>query len=209
MMLDAGEMESLFNVLGEFYIYRVGAVCKEGCEEVSREDFLRGYAAYVNALKEGILPDPASYRGLFAAVLTVTGDALYGIRTGEGESIVRVAKPVIQIQPHSMHYSKIDNKFRPMLFGLDTITWGIQFSYPQLYQDQELQDVRKVDSGPDFPNTPLFRAVQQWQRENTIPTPFLVPDGSKVNVPMRLGKECLAWINQHPQLKSNNLEVAV
>ena len=207
LLLDPEEMKSLFDSLGEFYIYRVGAVCKEGQEEVSREDFLKAYTDYVNALKSGILPNPASYRSLFAVVFTVTRDVLVGIRAGEGETIVRVAMPVIQVQPHSMHYSKSDHKFRPMLFGLDTITWGVQFSYPQLYQDQQLQDIRKVDNSADFPNTPLFRSVQQWQREHTIPTPFLVPDQTKVNVPMRVGKKCLEWINRHPQLISNSLQV--
>jgi hypothetical protein len=48
--------------------------------------------------------------------------------------------------------------------------------------------------------------MQQWVRSHTIATPFEV-EGKKVNVPIRLGKECLSRINSHPQLQAKGLRV--
>ena len=74
-----------------------------------------------------------------------------------------------------------------------------------LYQDQHLQ-VLTVKEGLQFPNTAVFKKMQQWTRMYTIATPFEV-EGKKVNVPIRLGKQCLQWIHHHPQLQAKGLRV--
>jgi hypothetical protein len=66
--------------------------------------------------------------------------------------------------------------------------------------------VEAVKETPSFPNTVLFHQIQRWMRGATIPTPFLV-DGKGVNVPLRLGKRCLSWINTHAQLKAKGIRV--
>ena len=55
--------------------------------------------------------------------------------------------------------------------------------------------------------TQFFSEIRQWTRDVTRPASFLV-DGKKVNVPMRIGKNCLSWIASHPQLKQHNLVYA-
>ena len=105
-----------------------------------------------------------------------------------------------------MDYSEHDGKFRPMVFGLDSVTWGLQFSYPQLFMDGRTKEAFAVVESEEFPNTALFHQLQRWMRQNTLPTPFLV-DGKRVNSPIRLGKACLPWINRHPQLAPKHLQV--
>jgi hypothetical protein len=184
-----------------------GCVCQAGEARVTPKVFLEGYAQYIAALKEGLLPDEQPLRRLFSSVLTLSPDVLYAIPLEGGRQILRVARPAVQMQFHCLGYSLADHKFRPLAFGSQSIYWGLQFSYPQLYQDLKIHEVFTVTDSPDFPNTALFRHLQKWMRQHTIPTPFLV-DGRKINVPMRLGKHCLPWINKHPQFPKFNVSVA-
>lgn len=206
ILIDADEMAALTQALGTFYIYSTGAVVNRGEENISHAEFLSFYRKYVESLKNGSLPEDAQYRRQFASVFTVNPEALFAVALEGNKRLVRILKPVIQLQAHRMDYSRADGKFRSMTFGGDSITWGIQFSYPQLYQDGKTKEIHQVDSGSECPNTPLFRTLQQWTRNHTVPTPFLV-DGQKLNIPVRLGKNCIEWINKHPQLAPKGLQV--
>lgn len=208
VLLDLAEMRALFQELGCLWIYSMGRLCEAHHESISQKEFLEQYGNYVQALKAGQLLDEAQCRHYFSSIITVSPEHLFAILTESGKHLVRIAKPVIQMQPHRMGYSSVDGKFRSMVLGSDSITWGIQFSYPQLFQDNQSGEVKQVVEGDEFPNTSLFRRLQRWVRNHTIPTSFLI-EGKKIHIPMRLGKECLAWINQHPQLKEKQLQVIV
>lgn len=205
-LLDAEEMRALFEELGDFGIYLAGMLTSAGEGIVSKQQFLQVYGAYSDALKNGQLPDEALYRSLFSSVFSVSSELLYVVPMAGRKQLIRLSRPVIQLQGHSMGYSVHDGKFRPMVFGLDSILWGVQFSYPQLFQEERTKEVMQVNESDFFPNTRLFHSLQKWVRHNTLPTPFLVGE-SKINVPMRLGKKCMPWINNHPQLVLKNLKV--
>jgi len=208
LLIDEGEMQNLLTAMGEFDIYISGAVTHKGEGHLTKAQFLKIYKKYVASLQEGKLPAESDYRQIFSAVFTQDPEALFSIPVGSDRQLMRIAKPVIQLQPHSLGYSQHDNKFRAMVFGTESILWGLQFSYPQLYQDPKTKEALSVDESPQFPNTSLFKNLQRWIRHHTIPTPFLV-EGHKINVPMRLGNRCLSWINTHPQLKKHQIQVFV
>lgn len=205
-LLDGDEMQDLFNALGPFQIFMTSCVTKREEGRLSHDEFLASYRSYIAILQKGELPDDISFRHIFSSVFTVTPDALYAVLVEENDQLIRVAQPVVQLQPHRMGYSTADGKFRSKTFGSDTITWGIQFSYPQLYKDNETQEILEVGIDQHFPNTQLFRDVQRWVRYNTIPTPFQIDD-KRINIPMRIGKQCLGWINRHPQLIKQGMQV--
>lgn len=207
VLLDGDEMQALFQALGNFYIYLTGGIQNRGEGEISHDNFLASYRAYVEALKSGVLPEEAVYARLFCSVFSVSRQMLYAIAVSEEKILIRVEKPVVQLQAHRLDYSPFDQKFRSMVLGADSILWGIQFSYPQLFEDAVSKDVFQVrEEGSDFPNTQFFHELQRWVRHHTIPTPFMV-DGKLTNVPIRLGKECLSWINQHPQLGKKGIAI--
>lgn len=199
-------LQTLEETVGPFFLFSCGAVCPNGQGEINKENFINIYASYIQELKNGTLPDLLKNRSLFSPVITTTTDALFQIPVGEDKRIIRVSNPVIQLQAHHLDYSTVDKKFHAMVFGNNSIPWGIQFSYPQLYQDNTTKEVEMVRKSQKFPNTALFQALQKWMRQNTIPTPFIA-EGKQMNVPMRLGKECLSWINQHPSLQEKNIQV--
>lgn len=205
-LIDAEEMRALFDHLGDFAIYLAGSLTTRDAGSLSKSQFLTVYEKYAAALKNGQIPDAGEFRAVFSAVFSLSPQLLYAIPVENGKQLIRVSRPVVQLQAHSMDYTIYDEKFRPMVFGLDSILWGLQFSYPQLYLDPATKEVLQVNESDFFPNTRLFRDLQKWIRHQTIPTPFLV--GSKqINVPMRLGKQCKEWINRHPQLLSKNIKV--
>lgn len=208
LLIDAEEMHGLFSSLGPFKIFRVGTVCARNEGEVSHEEFLTEYAVYVESLKRGVIPEEKRYRPLFSSIFTLTDDYLFQVVVRDEKRIIRVDKPVLQLQVNQIAYSEADGKFRSMVFGKDSILWGIQFTYPQLFQESESREVFSVLSHPQFLNTVLFRQLQLWVRQNTVPTPFKVGE-QKINVPLRLGKQCFNWINSHPQLVNSPIRVQI
>lgn len=205
-LIDINEMRSLFDYLGNFHLYSIGTVIGRDKSVLPHSTFLSCYEDYIHTIKKGQIPEDSFYRPFFASAMTVSNDHVYSLHVSSDSQIIRVSKPVIQMQAHNLDYSMADGKFHPMVFGKDSILWGIQFSYPQLYEDPDTHEVHKVIDSPQFPNTNLFRSLQKWIRENTVPTPFIVND-QVVNVPMRLGKQCFSWINQHPQFAKKGLKV--
>jgi hypothetical protein len=199
-LLSPDEMGRLIEELGEFQIY---PTTPEPQPCIQKKRFLQFYTAYCLDLQNGQLPDASHYRSLFSTFWSADEEAVVKIPVGEN-TLCRAVHPVIQLQYHVMGYSPMDKKFRPMVMGQDSMAWGIQFSFPQLFQDPATKKIHKVDQ--TFANTSLFQTLRRWMRENTVPTPFIV-DGNAVNVPIRIGRDARLWVNQHPQLKRLSIRV--
>lgn len=204
VLLDDVEMSQLFEHLSPFWIYLTSSLVRKGEETISHASFLECYKKYIYNLKEGRLLPIEEYRPYFSTLWTAASDSLYALESAGNQYIVRNVKPVIQLRNHCMDYSTFDFKFREMVFGPDSIAWGIQFAYPQIYEHPETGEIQKV--GQEFTNTALFQKLRQWMRDHTVATPFLV-ESRTVNIPMRLGKNCFSWINCHPQLIKKGLRV--
>lgn len=209
MLLDAAEMEALLQEMGDVRIFLVGKVLSRGEELLSKEQFLENYRSYLSRLKDkDSLEALEKDRGWMSAAFTLSEEALFSTPVAGDKVLVRALKPLVQAQQHKIGYSALENQFRPMVLSKESIHWGLQFSYPQLYMNETTKQVEKVLQLPHLGNTELFRSIQKWVRENTIPTPFFVK-GEKIRVPMRLGKACLSWINEHPQLLALGIQVVV
>lgn len=206
LLVDEQEMEALLGLDSSLRIFRGAEVTLRGEGELSQEQWLEGYSSYVALLKKGERPCPQDWAPLFSVMWTVEGSTCYALPVGEGQQIVKACRPVIQIQPHSMGYSQLDGKFRPMVRGPHSISWGIQVGYPQIFQEPHSGAVHQVDQSEGFPNTAWFKALQRWVRRETVPTPFIL--GEKLHsLPMRLGKKCFSWVQNHPQLQELAIEV--
>jgi hypothetical protein len=209
-LIDVDEMKSLLAALDPVGIYLANSVSALGEGFVPHELFLEGYGQYVNSLKSGEVPESGVYRTLFSSSWTVNASHLYAVPVSDTQQLIRIERPVLQFQTHCMDYSSADDTFKSMVYGRDSILWGLQCSYPQIFQNHTTHQIDKVTDSDDFPNTRLFRALQNWLRLNTTPTPFIVGEGDKthlINSPMRLGKQCFSWINQHPQLIAKKISV--
>lgn len=207
VLLDAEEMRSLFAALEPFEIFAVSQPVLQNGMTLEKEEFLKSYAEYVASLKEGKLPDEMPMRKYFSSAFSTVREALYAMPVGNERFLVKAIKPVVQLQIHHFFASTIDGKFHSMVLGKDSITWGIQFSYPQIYQNPLSHEYSKVIDSPEFPNTALFHRLVKWLRAHTLPTPFVF-QGKRSNQPIRLGRGCLPWIERHPGLIAHHIQIA-
>lgn len=205
-LLDPSEMENLLTVLDPFSIFIVSEAVEIEKGWVEKSCFLTHYQHYVETVKKGQLPLEAPLRKYFSSIFTVTKELLYAMKLPNEKVLIKPVRPVIQLQLHHFFASRVDGKFYPMVLSDESITWGIQFSYPQLFQDPKSLEIMKVSSTPEFPNTALFLKLVKWMRGNTVPTP-LIFQNKRTNVPIRLGKRCFDWIEKHPGLSLREIKV--
>lgn len=206
LLCDEIELSKLFESLGEFFLVSISGVSLEGREISTVEEFLANYKDYLSILKAGDFPDTNFVREVFTKGLSVSLDHFRKITLKDGRSLIRIVKPVIQIEPCFFLYSQTDQKFHEKAYSADSIPWGLQFSYPQLFQEPESKIIKKIFQDPEYPNGLLFKKIQHWIRNHSTPTPFQIGE-KKINAPFRLGKNALPWLNEHPSLKSKGLKV--
>jgi hypothetical protein len=187
VLCDVEELKILFENDFRIFHFITG-------EEIPKETFLRIWAEWIEGLKEGKLP--LNLRDLFACCFTTDDLSLWKQQLPNGKFLLKISSPVIVVEAHEFIYS--EGQFHSMVRGNDSIFWGMQMMFPQIYQDPKLQEFREVKSGDNYE---LFQKIKQWVRDNTRATPFLA-DGKKINATMRLGKNCFSWVNNHPQLKN-------
>lgn len=151
------------------------------------------YALYVSDWKQGKaakLPD-------FAYAFTLSEDALYAIDFEQGYRI-KPKEAIVEITPHYMSFG--EEEVKSNVFGTDTLSWGIQFGFPQLYEDEQ-GEIRKHLEAKNYP---LFKEIQKYLRENTIPAKFKRGD-QIIQSSIRVDKDAHDWVNQHPWLKTKNI----
>lgn len=203
VLADLNELKNLFDRLEPFYIYPLTGL-GDG-EPIDPECFFIQYSSWIEKLKTGQVPADQELRSVLACAFTRELDALWKQEIPGGRYLMKMGKPVIQVQAHFFTYSPIDGVFRPMTMGSSNIFWGLQFSFPQIYQEPKTMELLEVEESP---NRDLFQTIKEWVRDQTRPTPFIV-DGKKTNVPIRLGKNCFSWINSHPQIREQKIGVHV
>lgn len=193
VLVDPEEMEGLFARLGEFYIFDGSRPVTEEEMCISHRDFLDAYCRYVEGIKKGKLIDEATIRPFFSSLFTRTKEVVYALRLSNGKFLVKPLRPIVQLKRHHFIFT---DKLHSGVMGPESVTWGIEFSYPQLFLDPQTKKIGKVEKNGQFPNTELFKTVAQWVRDATKATPFL----GKGTHPIRLGKQCFSWIHHHPSL---------
>jgi hypothetical protein len=206
LFLSASEMSQFLEALGPFFILQTDVVLDISDGIVDRQDFLKAYSEYVEDIKEGRSINEKKVKKYFQAVWTLSLDAVYSIKVPENRHIIKQVHPSIIVQHHKLHYSTDDHKFRSMVLGIDAFTFGIQISYPQLYQDPKSMELKKILLDNSFYNTELYKKIKMWIRSNTRPISFLINE-KKWTIPQRIGKEALAFINNHLGLIKNQLKV--
>lgn len=206
VLLDGSEMKACLEALNPLEFYNVSSIALIDQLSISQEMFLQSYESYISALKDGKVPEVD--RKIFSSVATVDPEALYAEEVQPGRWMAKLAKPVVQLQHHRFFASKIDHKIHPMVMSPESIYWGLQFAFPQIFFDGSGGTYTKTSDEVKFPNSALFAKLLKWLRTFSVPTTF-VWDGQKISSPIRLGKECFAWIANHPQLKEQGIKVHV
>lgn len=202
-LISHEEMKRLFSSLQveheTLFLFSTLGVQKRGQNRIKLADFFHAWKAYEEALQKNEPLNGTPFRFFFTNCISKYEDAVEPMLIGEDRERVMPKTPCLQMQPHRFSYSKLDGKFRSMVLGKNSVSWGVRVSYPQLYQIPNSREVVDALEKSHFPNAALFSSLRSWLRHNSLPTPMIV-DGKRVNIPMRIGKECLPWINNHPEL---------
>jgi hypothetical protein len=204
LLADDQEFASLFSLLGDFFLFPLGRLISPGEKFLSRDLFLEETRRWKEKLIDQQVPLRSDLQKVVASALSVDEESVYLQEISEEKSLVKIRRPVIQIQAHFFTYSKEEKAIYSGVFGRESIFWGVQFSYPQIFFDPEEQAHKKVDES--ISNTRLFRTLQRWVRTATKPLFFLM-DGERRVAPFRLGKNCFSWIRRHPQIIAQGLEI--
>lgn len=199
-LIDGAELASIFEE--KFEIYPLSGHHALADLPMAKAKYLAAYTSWVELLKNGIAPKEEEFRPFAATMWAESEDNLWLQQIPGERYIVKPSAPFVQVQIHQMGYSDVDDVFRPMSLSQNSIFWGIQFSFPQVYQDPKTQQLLEAEESP------LFEKIRKWTRDISMPTPMLVA-GKRVNIPIRLGKTCFPWINNHPGLKQKGLAVHV
>jgi len=206
ILLDQEEIIDLFKKLEPFYLIAVSKPVKEQDALLAQNDFLQVYLKYIQLLKKGKITQNSYFRECFSCAMTRSKEVFYAMPVSEERLLIKPILPVIQMQMHQFLFSPTEKIFYPMVLGQKTISWGIQFSYPQFYQDPKTKEITRVIKKDLFPNTELFALLMKWIRQFTIPTPFLIEE-ERINATIRIGKKCMNWIHLHPQLQELGIKV--
>lgn len=207
VLADAEEIASLLarleRISRTIELYRLGAPALQEELQIAPNAFLAAVARWNEGLQRGEAPSQKDLRTTLACAMTLDRNDLWLQKFPDSRCLVKISRPVVQIQAHYFTFSPDEKAFHSMVFGQKSIFWGLQFSYPQIFMDQG--EPRKVDDS--FENSALFREIRLWARNETRAVPFLIGE-EKINVPFRLGKNCFSWIGKHPQLQEWKLRVA-
>lgn len=197
LLCDAKELGLLFERLTSCQLFPLTGI--HNGLPISHSFFLEQWEKWIEGLKKGVVPAAEELRLLFASALTDEPDALWLQAVADKGFLLKLRRPILQLQAHFFTFSSVDKVFRPMSMGPGSIFWGIQFSWPQIYQDPK--SMQFCETG----KKPIFETVREWVKEVSRPVPFLV-EGEKIFSPIRLGRNCFSWIANHPQLKSFGVE---
>jgi len=192
------ELRVLFRRIGFFSLFPLTGIVDGN--PLSEEFFLSEYGSWIEELKSGVVPKERSLKKVLAASLTDDNEALWLQEIPDKGYLIKIARPVVQIQAHWFTYSSEDGVIRPMSMGFNSIFWGLQFSFPGIYQDAKTMEFKEAERGA------LFETLRLWVRDCTRATPFIVGE-KRINAPIRLGKDCFSWIKRHPQLVSQGISV--
>lgn len=199
-LVEADELSELMRALDPFMIFPLAGILPLESFPCPQETFLDAYRGWLDALKRG--EPPTGFGPLNASMWTRSSDALWLHELPGKRYVAKPKEPFLQVQIHHMGFSHVDKVFRPMSLTQDSLFWGLQFSFPQVFEDPE----KGILETHDFPNAKLFQIVRKWSRDFTVATPMLV-DGVRDNLPIRLGKGCFPWINSHPGFASKGISV--
>jgi hypothetical protein len=201
VLLGLDEMASLLSAIEPFFLIPATGILSEDSWQVSREEFLRQYELYLKWMaSEPTLPPPA-LRRFFPLMLSASLDVFYAVPVSPGKNVIKASLPVIQIQMFHCFFSSFDQKLRSMVVSPESFGWGIQISYPQVYEDPHTHQFSKVLLEEDkFPNSKPFKAIVSWLRKNTQPVP-LQEEGGLAYAPFRIGKHSLEKRQTHVGLQ--------
>lgn len=187
--------------LGDFSIFGSGVLLPQDKLEQSPKNLVEIYKKYL----EGSVSLP-EHKAALSSVWSMDHEAvaLREIATDKWQVVRRL--PVVQLNRFQFRFDSKTDRFFMQSFSQETLFWGLEFKYPQLFLDPITSKLIKVLKEP-YLNTLLWKGIHQWIRNHTVPVQFVTEEGKRI-APFRighgafdLGEEILKRQNSHLKLK--------
>ncbi len=196
ILLNTEEMRSLLSLVDPFFLIPASGVLPDADWQVSLEEFLKQYQTYLKWMESDPALPPPPLRRFFSLMLSSSLDVFYSMAVAPGKKIIKASLPVIQIQLYHCFFSSFDHQIRSMVLSPESFGWGIQISYPQIYEDPKTHQYSKVLLEEDkFSNSKAFKEMVSWLRKNTQPVPL--QEEGRAYAPFRIGKQSLEKRQTH------------
>jgi hypothetical protein len=179
-------------------LFRTGEILTS-LTSLSKESFSKEYEEYLKSLETD------SSSKISPLLMTYDEKDVYGLEVGKEKYLIYPRYPVIQVREHQFTMT-IDDRIQPMVFGKDSIRWGLIFSYPQIFYDPVEKKIKQVLKESTSLNTEGFKKIQRWVRDYTKPVPFVIK-GKKTNATFRVGKNS-SRISHHRDLEKYQIGVS-
>ena len=203
LLIDEKEFDGLISSCNPMHLISTHNAAPKTPFLVDKKKLIKVYSSYISELKSGKLPAFDDYKKYFYLMISANLDGVFIRKIGKDKQGLIFNAPLIEVKPICLVVSNVDQSIRPMPVHPDGILWGLRFSFPQIIQDAKTLKSEQIDF-QKHPTGNLFKQIRSWIRQNTRATPFII-DSKKVNHPVRLGKNCFEWINNHPQIKKSSI----
>ncbi len=199
VLFELDELQDFLTELGP-HVFVPTSLVTEDSWQILDVDFKKEYELYLSELLDENAALDISRRRFFSLMLSSSTDDFYAMPTSNNRFAIKACRPVIQIQLYHAFISPLDKKIHPMVLHPEGFSFGLQFSYPQIYEDPLTHEFSKVLLDDAFPCTILFKKMVQWFRKNTKPVSFSLY-GNKIHAPFREGKASSGWALKHKGLR--------
>ncbi len=202
-LLSILSMKELIEHLEPFFFIQAASVIKSADPCISKEDFFIAYTDYVQHLEkdEAGCNAFAKRSPLFTLTLSTSREIAKTHEVKPGFFLTRLSEPGVQVRPCLVDFSPLSRQFSYRALGASSISWGLEFSYPQLIQKAG----GAIENGlkEPFVNAPLFKKLQKWARLHSRPAVFTF-EGQKIISELRIGDDT-SWVQDMPAIKKRGL----
>ncbi len=204
LLLDTQEWKDLFELpeLKNLKMYRSSGFFERSEICQSDQQFLLAWKSYEESLLHQDRVDDKGFRSSFSLYFTLSPDCVVGVQKEELSSslLIQPVQPCVTAQIHRFHVTSTPQvKVLSGVFGPHALSWGISLSYPQIVQDGMTKRVTHTLKDPLCHNTLLWRTLQKFVRERTIPLPLLI-EGKPLWSELRVGRKAASWICGHKEI---------
>ncbi|PCI76629.1 hypothetical protein COB21_04165 [Candidatus Aerophobetes bacterium] len=207
ILLDEKTLTQWFDLIGQVCFVNLFATKSEDALIVSPEEVLSRYTQYMEQIKAGKEVDHAYFQKKLTLHMTKDPKSCYKTAL-KGKSIyfAKEKAPGVRMALFGFSWDKSHREIHSNVYSKTTISWGLEFSYPQIFSGSLDTEVVYLAQEKDRPNSALFVQLKQLIRRASKPVKFIYED-QKIISSLRMDKTGGAWINNHFGLKENSLKV--
>lgn len=167
VLLTPQELQKLFHSLPQFFLFSLSSVGPVESFALEKSMFLENYEAFFSTLYEQKDPRFQVHKKKLTVAMTADLDALHLVQASQDKYLVHLHRPVVVIGLSVFHYDAQAHKVMFSDHQQSAMRIGLEFKFPQFYQDPKtLQPVKHFTDKSNL-NTQIFKAIQKWSRDHT------------------------------------------